>query len=65
MDDRDGPWAFGDRLAWEGIEPEGDDETLAVIERLQKHLAPVSGRPLRERQLVERPDESGGDQQAA
>lgn len=45
MDDRDDPWAFGDRLAWEGIEPEGDDETLAVIERLRRHLAPVSARP--------------------
>jgi hypothetical protein len=45
IDDRDDPWAFGDRLAWEGLEPEGDDETLAVIERLRRHLAPVSGRP--------------------
>ena len=44
MDDRNDPWAFGDRLAWEGIEPEGDEETLAVIERLQNHLAPVSAR---------------------
>ncbi|MGH3447412.1 MAG: hypothetical protein ACRDP4_07290, partial [Nocardioidaceae bacterium] len=42
MDDRDDPWAFGDRLAWEGAEPEGDEATLAVIERLQGHLAPVS-----------------------
>jgi hypothetical protein len=45
MDDRVDPFAFGDRLAWEGIEPEGDDETLAVIDRLRGHLAPVSGRP--------------------
>jgi Phosphotransferase enzyme family len=45
MDDRDDPFAFGDRLAWEGIEPEGDEETLAVIERLRKYLAPVAGRP--------------------
>ena len=45
MDDRDDPFAFGDRLAWEGIEPEGDDETLAIIERLREHLAPVSERP--------------------
>jgi hypothetical protein len=44
MDDRDDPFAFGDRLAWEGIEPEGDHETLAVIERLREHLAPVAGR---------------------
>jgi hypothetical protein len=45
MDDRDDPWAFGDRLAWEGIEPEGDDETLALIGRLRRHLAPVAERP--------------------
>jgi hypothetical protein len=45
MDDRDDPFAFGDRLAWEGIEPEGDEETLAVIERLRRNLAPVAGRP--------------------
>lgn len=43
MDSRDDPWAFGDRLAWEGAEPEGDDETLALIRRLRGHLAPVSG----------------------
>jgi hypothetical protein len=45
MDDRDDPFAFGDRLAWEGAEPEGDEETLALIERLREHLAPVSERP--------------------
>jgi Phosphotransferase enzyme family len=44
MDDRDDPFAFGDRLAWEGIEPEGNGETLALIARLRDHLAPVSGR---------------------
>jgi hypothetical protein len=45
MDDRDDPFAYGDRVAWEGIEPEGDDETLALIERLRQRLAPVSERP--------------------
>jgi uncharacterized protein (TIGR02569 family) len=39
---RDDPWAFGDRLAWEAAEPEGDRETLDVIARLQGRLAPVS-----------------------
>ncbi len=43
MDARDDPWAFGDRLAWEGAEPIGDDETLELIDRLRGHLAPVSG----------------------
>jgi hypothetical protein len=45
MADRDDPFAFGDRLAWEGIEPEGDEETLALIERLRERLAPVAERP--------------------
>jgi len=45
MDDRDDPWALGDRLAWEGIEPDGEGETLALIGRLQSHLAPVAERP--------------------
>jgi hypothetical protein len=44
MDERDDPFAFGDRLAWEGVEPEGDGETLTLIERLREHLAPVSDR---------------------
>jgi uncharacterized protein (TIGR02569 family) len=42
MDVRDDPWAYGDRLAWESAEPEGDDETLGVIRRLVAHLAPVT-----------------------
>lgn len=41
LDDRDDPWAFGDRLAWEDAEPVGDVETLAVIDRLRAHLGPV------------------------
>lgn len=42
MDIRDDPWAFGDRLAWEAAEPEGDAETLDVIEQLRAKLAPVT-----------------------
>ncbi len=42
MDTRDDPWAFGDRMAWEGAEPEGDVETLELIARLRRHLSPVS-----------------------
>lgn len=42
IDTRDDPWAFGDRLAWEAAEPEGDAETLEVIARLRRQLAPVS-----------------------
>ena len=41
MDMRNDPWAYGDRLAWEGVEPEADDETLTLIGRLRAHLAPV------------------------
>jgi hypothetical protein len=43
MDGRDDPWAFGDRVAWEGCEPEGDEETLEAITRLKEHLRPVNG----------------------
>ena len=39
---RDDPWAIGDRVAWEGAEPEGDPGTLDLIARLRRHLAPVS-----------------------
>lgn len=39
---RDDPWAFGDRLAWEGASPVGDEATLEVIAELLAHLAPVS-----------------------
>jgi uncharacterized protein (TIGR02569 family) len=42
MDARDDPWAFGDRLAWDAAEPEGDEETLEVIAQLRRHLAPVT-----------------------
>ena len=41
MDHRTDPWSFGDRLAWESAEPEGDAATLEVVERLRAHLAPV------------------------
>ncbi|HSE09041.1 MAG TPA: TIGR02569 family protein [Nocardioidaceae bacterium] len=41
LDDRDDPWAFGDRLAWGEAEPVGDERTLEVVERLRAHLAPV------------------------
>lgn len=42
LDDRNDPWAYGDRLAWEDAEPVGDPETVEVIERLQAQLRPVS-----------------------
>lgn len=42
MDARNDPWAFGDRVAWEAAEPEGDPATLEVIRRLTVHLAPVT-----------------------
>lgn len=44
MDVRDDPWALGDRIAWEGAEPEGDEPTLAVIARLQAALVPVASK---------------------
>lgn len=41
MDARDDPWALGDRVAWEAAAPEGDAETLEVMARLRRRLAPV------------------------
>jgi hypothetical protein len=43
LDARDDPWAFGDRMAWQQVGPVGDPETLAVVDRLLGHLAPVIG----------------------
>lgn len=43
MDSRDDAWAFGDRVAWESVEPEGDAETLETIERLRGQLRPFDG----------------------
>lgn len=42
MDDRDDPWAFGDRLAFDEAGPVGDEATLELIAELRAHLAPVS-----------------------
>jgi uncharacterized protein (TIGR02569 family) len=44
MDDRDDPWAYGDRLAWEDVEPEADEETRAVIEPLLASRRPMTSR---------------------
>lgn len=45
MDSRDDPWAYGDRLAWEGAQPLGDVSTLEVIDRLLAVLGPVATAP--------------------
>ena len=45
MDGRDDPWAYGDRLAWEDVEPEADEGTGALIETLLAHRRPVATRP--------------------
>jgi uncharacterized protein (TIGR02569 family) len=42
VDARDDPWSFGDRVAWEDVEPVGDDETLGLIARLRAAVVPVS-----------------------
>jgi uncharacterized protein (TIGR02569 family) len=41
LDDRDDPWAYGDRLAWEGAAPIGTPAVLALMDRLIEALAPV------------------------
>lgn len=45
MDSRDDPWAYGDRLAWQEADPDGDDSTLAVIRLLTDQLAHVASQP--------------------
>jgi uncharacterized protein (TIGR02569 family) len=42
MDSRNDPWAFGDRVAWEAVKPEGDQQTLELIGALIDRLAPVT-----------------------
>jgi uncharacterized protein (TIGR02569 family) len=42
MDDRDDPWAYGDRLAWEDVAPEADEETAEVICELLRARRPVT-----------------------
>lgn len=42
MDHRDDPWAYGDRLAWEDVQPEADEETRGVIEELLERRRPVT-----------------------
>lgn len=46
IDERHDPWAYGDRLAWEGAAPEGDPETLDVIARVRAtwHRSPAASR---------------------
>jgi uncharacterized protein (TIGR02569 family) len=41
LDVRNDPWAFGDRVAWEGVEPVGDPGTLDAIRRLASRVSPV------------------------
>jgi uncharacterized protein (TIGR02569 family) len=44
LDDRDDPWAYGDRLAWEGAAPIGTPPVRALMDRLIEALAPVRSR---------------------
>jgi len=39
---RDDPWSFGDRVAWDGVEPESDIGTRGLITALRAHARPVS-----------------------
>ncbi len=42
LDERDDPWSYGDRLAWEDATPIGHPETVSLVTRLREHLAPVT-----------------------
>jgi uncharacterized protein (TIGR02569 family) len=41
LEARDDAWAFGDRVAWEGLAPQGADRTLTLLERAIARLKPV------------------------
>jgi uncharacterized protein (TIGR02569 family) len=41
LDIRDDPWTYGEQVAWEGAEPEGDAETLALLTRALDRLVPI------------------------
>jgi uncharacterized protein (TIGR02569 family) len=41
LEHRDDPWSFGDRVAWEGVAPQGEPETVALVERALARLHPV------------------------
>lgn len=42
MATRNDPWAYGDRLAWEAVEPPPDAETMELVEPLLAALRPVT-----------------------
>ena len=41
LDHRDDPWSFGDRVAWDGVAPRGEPETVTLVERATTRLEPV------------------------
>jgi uncharacterized protein (TIGR02569 family) len=41
LDNRDDPWAYGERVAWEGEAPEGHAETLSLLTRAIARVRPV------------------------
>jgi uncharacterized protein (TIGR02569 family) len=45
LDERDDPWSFGDRVAWEGQQPQGSTLTLRLIESGLAALRPVRSAP--------------------
>ena len=45
LDERDDPWSFGDRVAWEGQQPQGSTLTLRLIESGLAALRPVRTAP--------------------
>jgi uncharacterized protein (TIGR02569 family) len=45
LDERKDPWSFGDRVAWEGAEPQGNTPTLELIDSGLAALHPVESQP--------------------
>lgn len=43
LDARDDPWSFGDRVAWDSVEPVGDPVTVALVEEARAAYGEVVG----------------------
>jgi uncharacterized protein (TIGR02569 family) len=41
LDSRDDAWSYGDRVAWDGEEPEGHEPTLELLARALGRLTPI------------------------
>jgi uncharacterized protein (TIGR02569 family) len=45
LDDREDAWSYGDRVAWEGLAPQGEPPTRRLLDRAIERLQPVGLEP--------------------